>query len=74
MAKRAPGIRIHPRTFRVQAASAAIQQELINLQQKHELTDIEMLQCVAWWQDAVLKYMLRAERHPDDPERKADEV
>ena len=70
---RAPGLRLHPRTMPVQRASAEIRMALINAQKEHGLTDIEMLQAVAEWQATHLKYMLRAERHPDDPDAKGDE-
>jgi hypothetical protein len=67
-------VKLHPRTLPVQRASADIRLTLIRLQGEHELTDIEMLRAVGEFQDTLLKTMLRAERHPDDPERKADET
>lgn len=65
-------MRLHPRTMDVQQAAAEIRGALITMQRATGLTDIEMLQAVAEWQGTHLKYMLRAERHPDDPEREAD--
>lgn len=38
------------------------------------LTDAEVLGALADYQGRLAKYMLRAERHPDDPERGADEA
>jgi hypothetical protein len=43
------------------------------LQQEHGLTNIEMMQAVAAWQDRKLEYMLRAERHPEDPDKPAEQ-
>jgi hypothetical protein len=43
-------------------------------QMQFGLTDIETLAALADFQGHLAKYMLRAERHPDDPDRKADEA
>jgi hypothetical protein len=66
-------IRLHERTQAVAVASKQISTKLWELQEEHELTDVEMLQAIASHQQSMLKYMLRAERHPNDPETKADE-
>lgn len=67
-------MKLHPRTLPVQGAEAEIRLALIRLQQERDLTDVEMLQAVGVWQASVLKYMLRAERHPEDPDRPADQA
>jgi hypothetical protein len=67
-------MRLHNRTLKVQAAQCRFNQELLEFQKKQELTDIEMLGIMAGaMQSEFLKYMLRAERHPDDPNKRADE-
>ncbi len=66
-------MKLHHRTTAVASASADICMNLIALQREHGLTDVEMLQAVATWQDRKLKFMLRAERHPDDPEKPAEQ-
>jgi hypothetical protein len=71
--KRAPGLRLHPRTMPVQKAEAKLEQLLLEFQDEYDLTDIEMLRILIGRQMTITKYMLRAERHPEDPERKADE-
>lgn len=71
---RAPGLRLHDRTRHVQRAEYDIRGKLLDLQEEHDLTDIEMLQVLNSAEGVVLKYMLRRERHPDDPEKKADEA
>lgn len=47
---------------------------LHGLQENHGLTDIEMLQAVQAFTDGKLGDMLRRERHPDDPDKAADEA
>lgn len=59
--------------MKVQKAETDLSMKLLKFQQKHDLTDIEMLQILTQRQQTLLKYMLRAERHPDDPEKRADE-
>lgn len=71
---RPPGLRIHPRTLMVQLAEAEFDAVVLRFLDSHdELTDVEltgiMLRAVRY----PLKQLLRTERHPDDPERKADE-
>jgi hypothetical protein len=71
--RRAPGLRLHRRTMPVQRASAAIKSALIALQSEWDLTDVEMVAVLLDAAQSVHKYALRRERHPDDPDRKADE-
>jgi hypothetical protein len=66
-------MKLHRRTRAVAQASSDIGMALIALQQEHGLTDIEMMQAVATWQDCKLKFMLRAERHPEDPDKPAEQ-
>ena len=70
----APGLRLHPRTRPVRKAAVVFIDWLIGFQEEHNLTDIEMMQIITEGQQMVLKYALRAERHPDDPDAKADEA
>lgn len=63
----------HPRHQSVTEAQFEIGVKLNALQREHGLTNTEMLQAVTSWQGTALKYMLRAERHPDDPSAAADE-
>jgi hypothetical protein len=70
---RPPGLRLHKRTMPVQKAEGHLNRYLHEFQEEYDLTDIEMLRALIQCQMHLTKYMLRAERHPDDPERKADE-
>lgn len=71
---RAPGLRLHKRTLPVHAADAELRLAAFKFQAGHDLTDVEMLQCLASVQQSYLKSLLRAERHLGDPDRKADEA
>ena len=62
-----------PRHDAVTVAQADIIMRLSALQREHGLTSTEMLQAVTSWQGTALKYMLRAERHPGDPDKAGDE-
>lgn len=59
--------------MKVQKAETDLALKLLKFQQKHDLTSIEMLQILTQRQQTLLKYMLRAERHPDEPGKGADE-
>jgi hypothetical protein len=60
--------------MQVQGAEAALGMTLAAFQREHDLTDVEMAKALAGQVDRVLKYVLRRERHPDDPDQKADEA
>ncbi len=70
---RQPGLRLHPRTMLVQKADVELHGFLAEWQNRHGLTFGEVAVILADRQQNVLKYVLRAERHPEDPTRKADE-
>ena len=67
-------MRLHPRTRPVERAKLDLREQLLTFQEEHDLTNVEMLQALTEAQQVVLKYMLREERHPGDPDRKADEA
>ena len=67
------GLKLHKRTMLVQRARADLGMYLCTFQKEHDLTDVELAQILTRQLESVLKYVLRAERHPGDPERKADE-
>lgn len=66
-------MKLHHRTMRVQSASAEIRLRLLDYEADLGLTDVEMLHILTEAQQAYVRSILRAERHPDDPTRKADE-
>jgi hypothetical protein len=58
-------VRRSKRDIKASVGKAAVETALYGLQEEHDLTDIEMLQALSAWQQSVLKYMLRYERHGD---------
>ena len=71
--QRRPGLRLHPRTMPVQRAYAELGELLLEWETRHELTPIEAAMGMTEQLQRLLKYELRGERHPDDPDHKADE-
>ncbi len=67
-------MKLHPRSKPVQKAGVDISMTLDRLQQEHGLTDVEMAQALYRHLGLIAKSQLRAERHPDDPDKSADEA
>jgi len=67
-------MRLHPRYFIVREASAAITNAVHAATEKHDLTLGEVVSILTEQLALSAKYLLRVERHPDDPCRKADEA
>ncbi|MFE7871649.1 hypothetical protein ACFUYE_15015 [Micromonospora humida] len=63
---------IHPRTEPWLRASRDIREILGKLQGDYGLTDVEMLRVLFAHQQDMTVRMLRAERHPGHPGRRAD--
>ena len=71
---RPPGLRLHSRTMMVQRAEAEFHVLIAQFLCDHDhLTDIELAGIMLLAPEIPLRQALRAERHPDDPTRKADE-
>ena len=66
-------LKLHSRTKRVAGYKTDLSVLLNNFLVQTDLTNIEWLQALQEEIQRTLKYMLRSERHPDDPEKKADE-
>jgi hypothetical protein len=67
-------ITIHPRTRIVDQAKREIAEAVSAAIDKHGLTFVEVTKILALEILDWSKYALRAERHPDDPGKKADEA
>lgn len=67
-------MKLHERTIPVQAATAQLKLTLLGFQDEHDLTDVEMLGALQEIEGNITRRLLRAERHPNDPDRKADEA
>ena len=67
-------MRLHPRTIPVQTAEAEFGLWFLDFMRAEDLSYVEALQILTSAQQNLLKYMLRHERHPDDPEKRGDEA
>ncbi len=72
--RQAQGLRLHKRTMRVEQADADLTGILFELQLERKLTDTEMLTILDRQFARWLRQLLRKERHPRDPGKKADEA
>lgn len=65
-------MRDHPRVKHVNAASLELGDAVMEIRKKHKLTAIEAVMLLNDRVATILKYALRAERHPEDSGRPAD--
>lgn len=68
------GLRLHPRTQVVAKARAAVAGAMLAIAKTYDLTYAEEAQILAGAIENCMKYAIRAERHPDDPEKRGDEA
>lgn len=68
------GIRMHERTMIVNQARTDLEGFLIDWEKKYELTYAEVFSILGDRIANIAKYAIRAERHPDDPEKRGDEA
>lgn len=66
-------MKLHPRTLKVQTAMYALETLVWEWVQAHDVTYLEALQALSHVSAQVVKYAIRVERHPDDPDKKGDE-
>jgi hypothetical protein len=67
-------VRLHARVQVTQKADIDLQCFLGEWLVRHELTFAEAVRILLWTAARWMHYIVRDERHPDDPERKADEA
>lgn len=60
--------------MRVNCAEFELEEFLLTWAERHDLTWCEVARLLTELAQRCLAYMLRAERHPDDPNKKADEA
>jgi hypothetical protein len=65
-------MRRSPEAKRAAAGQRALAVAVERVQDEHDLSDVEVLQALTEVAATKLKYMLRAERHPDRPGYPAD--
>ena len=67
-------MKLHPRTRVIDKARLEFDQFLLDLADKHELTYGELFSLLGQAITNNAKYQIRAERHPNDPDKKGDEA
>lgn len=66
-------MRLHARTMPVGRAQSELGIWVWEWMKTHDLTYVEAVRCLLEVIQGITKYQLRQERHPDDPDAKADE-
>lgn len=67
-------MRLHERTTVVQRAEAEIGMAFWQIPAIKELTPLELAMVLSRMTASAIRMALRAERHPENPEKKADEA
>lgn len=65
---------IHPRYFTCTRAKLDLDDATIKIAEEHDLTWLELARMLIERSQQCLTYALREERHPDNPDKKADEA
>lgn len=68
------GIKLHPRMNIVAGAESELVKFMINLREKYQLTWGEEFKLLSERMGSTAKYLIRSERHPNDPDKKGDEA
>jgi hypothetical protein len=66
-------MKLHSRHQLVERARIELMELIDEWIKKHRLTAVEAMRCITGETHELTRYMLRRERHPDDPDKKADE-
>jgi hypothetical protein len=66
-------MRLHPRREVTVKADLEFREFFNQWQRRHDLTHGETIRILAQAIDTEGRYMVRQERHPDDPDKKGDE-
>lgn len=66
------GLTIHPRTMIVRKAQIDLDAAFLDVVKKHDLTFAELFGVLNVAEARWIKYALRDERHPDEPDTPAD--
>ena len=67
-------LKLHRRTLKVQKARCELSRAFWEELRKHHLTFMEALGCLMSIGDELVKYGIRQERHPNDPDARGDEA
>ena len=67
-------MKLHPRLERVQKAKLKLNEAVWNVIKDYDLTYMEIIGILSDETRTVIKYGIRHERHPRDPDKKGDEA
>ncbi len=67
-------MKLHPRTVAVKHAALEIGQMVNTTVKNYELTYGELMRILAQELDSWARYLVRDERHPNEPDKKGDEA
>jgi hypothetical protein len=67
-------MKLHARTHMVNQAHSEAGLALLEIWKKYDLTWGEIVAFHAAEQQSAARYIIRTERHPDDPEKRGDEA
>lgn len=67
-------MQLHPRTLKVQEASAKMGLAICKVAEEYGLTYVELMQCILAAGQMNTKFALRDERHPESPETPGDQA
>lgn len=67
-------MRLHPRYHPMRKAACEVGAAVLKAVEDHDLTYGELISILAQETAMAAKYLVRIERHPDDPEKKGDEA
>lgn len=68
------GLRVHERYFKERTAGLELSGLYLEWRGRCDLTHLECLRILNGIVADEIKFALRSERHPDDPDKKADEA
>ncbi len=68
------GVKLHPRTLMMKRAEIELEDFLLRWAGRHDLTWCEIARALTERTQRCLTLILRTERHPGDPNKKADEA
>jgi hypothetical protein len=67
-------MKLHPRTLPVRSARNELERLVWEWMARHDVTYVEAVRCLLDVTERITTYQLREERHPGNPEHKADEA
>ena len=67
-------MKLHERTMKVERARAELHNYILDFTEQHELTDAETAGILIYLTERFNTFILREERHPGNPDKKADEA